>query len=232
VARLATKSTTGPFHARPAGSSYEACLVDGAGQQEQGIGGCAFALDLLPAPEGPMESKLAALRTPTHDQHLSEHYPAPALRGAEPAGLWTRAFDVRPESAPDPESRVLLDAEVDANGQRKVRLRLRQGPFEGRTAARALELLASAVGRHGLGRLWIEPDVGRWRVEQGFHHAGTTRMHDDPAHGVVDRHGRVHSVDNLFVTGGSVFPTAGAVNPTFTIVALALRLADRLVESA
>jgi choline dehydrogenase-like flavoprotein len=59
---------------------------------------------------------------------------------------------------------------------------------------------------------------------------GTTRMHLDPALGVVDQHCRVHSLANLYVAGSSVFPTSGAVNPTLTIVALALRLADHIKE--
>jgi choline dehydrogenase-like flavoprotein len=53
-------------------------------------------------------------------------------------------------------------------------------------------------------------------------------MHHDPNHGVVDEDGRVHGIPNLFVSGSSVFPTGGYANPTLTIVALALRLADRL----
>ena len=53
-------------------------------------------------------------------------------------------------------------------------------------------------------------------------------MSDDPRSGVVDRNGRVHGVDNLYVAGSSVFPCAGHANPTLTIVALSLRLADRL----
>ena len=61
-----------------------------------------------------------------------------------------------------------------------------------------------------------------------YHHLGTTRMHVDPRHGVVDPSCRVHGVPGLHVTGGSVFPTSGAANPTLTIVALALRLADEL----
>ena len=50
----------------------------------------------------------------------------------------------------------------------------------------------------------------------------------DPATGVVDRDGRVHGIENLYVAGSSVFPTAGWANPTLTIVALALRLADHV----
>jgi choline dehydrogenase-like flavoprotein len=61
-----------------------------------------------------------------------------------------------------------------------------------------------------------------------YHHIGTTRMSDDPRRGVVDRHGLVHGTANLYVVGSSVFPTCGYANPTLTLVALALRLADRL----
>jgi choline dehydrogenase-like flavoprotein len=60
------------------------------------------------------------------------------------------------------------------------------------------------------------------------HHIGTTRMSADPRLGVVDASTRVHGVANLFIAGSSVFPTAGSANPTLTIVALALRLADHL----
>jgi choline dehydrogenase-like flavoprotein len=53
-------------------------------------------------------------------------------------------------------------------------------------------------------------------------------MHRDPAHGVVDENCRVHEMDNLYIAGGSVFPTGGYANPSLTIVALSLRLADHL----
>lgn len=60
------------------------------------------------------------------------------------------------------------------------------------------------------------------------HHMGTTRMSEGPDRGVVDPDCRVHGMGNLYVAGSSVFPTGGAANPTLTIVALALRLGDRL----
>ena len=62
----------------------------------------------------------------------------------------------------------------------------------------------------------------------GLHHMGTTRMSDDPKRGVVDRDSRVHGIENLFIAGSSVFPTYGVANPTLTIVALALRIADHI----
>jgi choline dehydrogenase-like flavoprotein len=65
-------------------------------------------------------------------------------------------------------------------------------------------------------------------VMPGHHHLGATRMHPDPAHGVVDSDCQVHGLDNLHVASGSVFPSGGFSNPTLTIIALSLRLADRL----
>jgi choline dehydrogenase-like flavoprotein len=57
---------------------------------------------------------------------------------------------------------------------------------------------------------------------------GTTRMSDDPRTGVVDADCKVHGVEGLYIAGSSVFPTGGYMNPTLTIVALALRLSDHL----
>jgi len=68
-------------------------------------------------------------------------------------------------------------------------------------------------------------------AQAGFHLMGTARMGDDPAKSVVDRFGRCHDVDNLFIVDGSVFVTCAAVNPTPTIQALALRTADHMLAS-
>jgi choline dehydrogenase-like flavoprotein len=64
----------------------------------------------------------------------------------------------------------------------------------------------------------------RWR----WHPAGTCRMGFDETSGVVDRDNRVYGLENLFVSGASVFPSSGTANPALTVVALTLRLADHL----
>jgi len=62
------------------------------------------------------------------------------------------------------------------------------------------------------------------------HLMGGTVMGTDPAASVTDSLGRVHGIDNLWVAGPGLFPTSGAVNPTFTVHALALRTAEHLVS--
>jgi choline dehydrogenase-like flavoprotein len=94
--------------------------------------------------------------------------------------------------------------------------------------------LGADFARRRVGRLRLEPwlDAGtdEWgrSIEETYHYIGTTRMSTGARDGVVDTDCRVHGVDNLYVAGSSVFPTAGHVNPTLTIVALALRLAEHL----
>lgn len=56
-------------------------------------------------------------------------------------------------------------------------------------------------------------------------------MGDDPATSVVDGDGRCHDVPNLYVFGGSTWPTASGMNPTATIAALALRNTERLIAA-
>ena len=136
------------------------------------------------------------------------------------------------EQAPNPDSRITLAEERDQLGMRKVKLDWRLEPGDRHSLRRGHALLARALGASGTGRLKpaLEDDDAPWprELEGGRHHMGTTRMHVDPKRGVVDANARVHGIDNLYLAGSSVFPTSGAANPTLTIVALAIRLADRL----
>jgi choline dehydrogenase-like flavoprotein len=72
--------------------------------------------------------------------------------------------------------------------------------------------------------------VGPAETGPAYHHMGTTRMGTDPAESVVDPYLRTHDHPNLTVASSSVFVTGGALNPTLTIAALALKAADHLAE--
>jgi choline dehydrogenase-like flavoprotein len=133
------------------------------------------------------------------------------------------------EQAPNPESRVYLSDKCDALGMRTLILDWRIGEEEPRSIRRLHEVLGQAVESAGLGVLETRPqDISTVRFTDASHHIGTLRMSGDPKTGVVGEHCKVHGIENLFVAGSAVFPTAGHANPTLTIVALALRLADRL----
>ncbi len=135
------------------------------------------------------------------------------------------------EQVPNPDSRVSLADSKDALGLRKIRLDWRLTEQERRSIFEHIRSLAMEFGALSIGRMLIDIlDDGRWpeKVGGGSHHMGTTRMHDDPRQGVVDRDCKVHGVGNLYIAGSSVFPTSGASNPTLTLVALTLRLADHL----
>lgn len=138
----------------------------------------------------------------------------------------------RIEPAPNPENRVTLGQERDRFGQRRIRVKWRQGDLEYRSIKRAHELLALEAGRLALGRVTFSLDSLEGDMPdntyQSFHHMGSTRMHESETQGVVDADCRIHQIDNLFIGGSSVFPTFGCSNPTFTIVALSLRLADHI----
>jgi choline dehydrogenase-like flavoprotein len=150
------------------------------------------------------------------------------------------ALLVRAEQAPNPHSRVTLADECDVLGMPRVRLDWRLSELD----VHSVEQLVGALGREferlGLGRVqaapWLSDSSRRWQTDPlvsahpigGDHHMGTTRMADSPARGVTDTFGRVHGLDNLYIAGSSLFPTSGWANPTLTIVALAMRTADRL----
>ena len=137
------------------------------------------------------------------------------------------------EQAPNPDSRITLGTETDALGKRKVCVDWRLTPLDMHTYRTAAKLfggeLASACGGTFQLDPWLDGEASTVpQVHGTAHHLGTTRMSDDPRQGVVDRHCRVHGIDNLHIAGSSVFPTGGWAFPTFTIVALSLRLAEDL----
>jgi choline dehydrogenase-like flavoprotein len=135
------------------------------------------------------------------------------------------------EQEPDPENRITLGKRRDRFGQPLPHLTWRESGFMRDSHRRSLQLLDTEFQTCGFGRLQHRDDEIAFLEgyhQYGLHHMGSTRMSDDPRQGVVDRDCRVHGIRNLFIAGSSVFPTGGAANPTWTIAALAARLADHL----
>jgi choline dehydrogenase-like flavoprotein len=147
---------------------------------------------------------------------------------------------MRGEQAPNPDSRVLLSEERDPLGNRRADLDWQMTAIDKHTALVMAETIDEEFRRLGWGSAvpsnWLSEPGPRWPIDPtvgnhplaNYHQLGGTRMGSDPAQSVVDADCRVHGYANLYVTGGSVFTTSGWANPTLTIVALALRQADRL----
>lgn len=141
------------------------------------------------------------------------------------------------EQALNPESRVVLSDKTDRFGLRRVALDWRLSEVDLATIRTAAVTCGRVFAERDLGRAklrdWVLaepmklPPLGQEEF-LGNHHMCTTRMSADPTQGVVDAHCRLHTVENLYLGGSSVFATAGHANPTYTIVQLALRLADHL----
>jgi choline dehydrogenase-like flavoprotein len=131
----------------------------------------------------------------------------------------------RGEQAPNPLNRVVLSGSVDALGVPRSRLQWEISDIDRKSIMGWLQIFDSDVRARAIGEVIKPSEDWADRICGGPHHMGTTRMSLNPRQGVVDAQCRVHSVDNLYIAGSSVFVTSGYVNPTFTIVALALRLA-------
>jgi choline dehydrogenase-like flavoprotein len=138
------------------------------------------------------------------------------------------------EQAPRESNQVRLGTKRDALGIPRVELHWKYSSLERHTVRQTVMLFGDWLASRGYGRVRLEPwladdaDFPSDDEQIGNHHMGGTRMSDDPKSGVVDRDCRVHGLQNLYVCGSSVFPSAGHANPTLTIVQLALRLAGHL----
>jgi len=144
---------------------------------------------------------------------------------------WRYRVQMINESTPNPESRVMLSDQRDALGMRRLVLDWRIMERDLESTARTVKYLVRWLGGSGLGRVQFTRPISPETTERftgGMHHMGTARMSATPGDGVVDTDCRVHGTENLYVASSAVFSAAGYSNPTLTIVALSLRLADHL----
>jgi choline dehydrogenase-like flavoprotein len=146
------------------------------------------------------------------------------------------SIDYHAEQQPNNASRVTLGRETDRFGMPKLHIDWRYSPLDVTTAIETLRLLREDLATWGHGSLGYDPAEVEHRITcdgaYGGHHIGTARMGASAATSVVDGDCRVHGMRNLYVAGSAVFPTSSQANPTLTIVALALRLADHIKQEA
>ncbi|HEX3387016.1 MAG TPA: GMC family oxidoreductase, partial [Mucilaginibacter sp.] len=164
---------------------------------------------------------------------VSQHK-AQSKKGYTAYQLFTRV-----EQAPNPNSRITLDTEKDALGMRRAMLHWELTPLEKHSIRTIYELLGQQMGIAEKGRIRLmeylrDENDHSWPefTGGGWHHMGTTRMGTDPKKSVVDANCKVYGISNLFVAGSACYVTAAAPNPTFTLVALTIRLSDHLKHAA
>lgn len=131
------------------------------------------------------------------------------------------------------ENRIILDDKTDINGNRIPKVILNFSELDKRSVIELHRILGEEIRNRGIGILESDIDkVEVWPINsEASHHLGGAIMGLDRTKSVVDQNLKVHSTNNLYICSGSVFPTSGCANPTYTICALAIRLADHLKKT-
>jgi paromamine 6'-oxidase/6'''-hydroxyneomycin C oxidase/2'-deamino-2'-hydroxyparomamine 6'-oxidase len=194
---------------------------------------CPRTVGVFPAPVTPLETHFA-VRTiddlyfpepPLWKGGLMQLHLFAAATGAERATLYYCA-----DAVPQAENRVLLSRLLDRFGVPLPRVEHRFHPLD-LVSARFGAQVATRILRT-MGARDVVADA-QWRdnLGGGFHYSGTCRAGKEPSTSVVDADGRVHGCRNVFVADSSIFPTSGGVNPMLTVMACALRVADRVGDT-
>lgn len=209
-------------------------------------------MDRKPLPFGKELARTLQCSVPYADR-LTEAVLGDALQCGMGGGVedWWRSRDgarwpfgrvvFNAQAALNRDSRVMLGDETDAFGMRRVKLDWRVLPVDDASIRETIKAFAGWLAEQDIGRMkiydWVLTDTPIEVASSGdesmssWHHMCGTRMATDPKMGVVDADCRVHGISNLYVGGSSVFSSSGFVNPTYTIVQLALRLGDHLGDT-
>jgi choline dehydrogenase-like flavoprotein len=141
-------------------------------------------------------------------------------------------LDFNSEQTPNPASQVSLTHDLDFFGVPQLHVEWRRSSDDIQSIAKTYRLLRSSLEAAQLGTVEFEDETLEERLSEcgpvGGHHIGTARMSSNPKLGVVDEHCRAHDLENLYVASSAVFPTCGHANPTLTILALSVRIAQEL----
>jgi choline dehydrogenase-like flavoprotein len=146
------------------------------------------------------------------------------------------SLSVHCEQSPTTSGRISLVSRTDALGLKQAQVDWRLSELEIRSIRAYVEVAARVFAERGIGavhphpEIMVDDDALAARVRESSHHIGGTRMARRAEAGVVDPDLKLFGVGNGYVCSSSVFPSAGFVNPTHTIVALAVRLAEHLAS--
>ena len=133
------------------------------------------------------------------------------------------------EMEPLPENRITLSEKKDRFGVPLPTVAHANSVLSVATVEALLSTLKESLATTGLGRVEKLPgELGTLLANDASHHLGGLRMGSDPKTSVVDQNLKFHNVENLYAAGGAVFPTGGSANPTMTVIALSIRLAEKL----
>lgn len=179
------------------------------------------AMKITFAAGSPNPSKLA-IESKLWGQDLKKH-----IRESHGRRL---AAVVNIEQLPDKNNRISLDPVLlDKQGYAAPRIHLDVGEYERHTLRKGREILIKIV--QATGATIPESQMKKVQEEEFHpiaHHMGGCRMGNNAHRSVVDSTLKAHDHDNLYIVGSSVFPTGGAMNPTLTLAALALRTAEKI----
>jgi choline dehydrogenase-like flavoprotein len=136
------------------------------------------------------------------------------------------------EQIPDASNKIELQSETDKLGMQRVCVNWKLTNIDIESGMESFRQLQRLLARTNTAKLEFDEGELTERMVSalpvGGHHIGTTRMGVSEQDSVVDKNCRVHGVENLYISSSSVFTTSSHANPTLTIVALSLRLADFL----
>lgn len=142
------------------------------------------------------------------------------------------SLEIHAEQIPLADSRITILEEKDILGVPKVNIDWKYCRKDIELVEKTLKAFAEDISTQGIGEFnYDEKDFENELMRfgaYGGHHIGATRMGNDPRTSVVDKNCQVHGISNLFIASCSVFPTSSQANPTLTITAMAIRLADFL----
>ena len=180
------------------------------------------------APDWEYPLGLIQMCATSHGEQIRGEAPAPGIMRLLPEWPFEKMaehsmdFWLQSEDLPRPENRIYYDGD-------RVVLDVQEGKEEAALRLRAkLEAMVLPMGAWPQlleRRLYLGKDIP---LNGTAHQAGTLRFGTDPTASVLDLNCKAHELDNLYVTDASFFPSIGAVNPTLTIIANALRVADHL----